>query len=40
MCEDCPPHATFEGKVISLSKGYWRIDGNSTVIIECPNSNA
>jgi hypothetical protein len=26
--------------MISLNSGYWRIDANSTAIIECPNPAA
>jgi hypothetical protein len=26
--------------MISLNKGYWRIDPNSTDIMECPNADA
>jgi hypothetical protein len=39
-CKSCPDHASCEGEMISLSKGYWRIDTNSTDIIECPNEDA
>jgi hypothetical protein len=39
-CFSCPDHASCEAEMISLSKGYWRIDGNSTDIIECPNEDA
>jgi hypothetical protein len=39
-CLSCPDHTSCEAEVISLSKGYWRIDGNSTDIIECPNEDA
>jgi hypothetical protein len=39
-CLSCPDHASCEGEMISLSKGYWRIDANSTDIIECPNEDA
>jgi hypothetical protein len=39
-CLSCPDHASCEAEMISLSKGYWRIDGNSTDIIECPNEDA
>ena len=40
ICENCPNHASCVGKQISLSKGYWRFDANSTEIIECPNEEA
>ena len=36
----CPDHASCEGASISLSSGYWRMDGNSTDIIEWPNADA
>jgi hypothetical protein len=39
-CLSCPDHTSCEAEMISLSKGYWRIDGNSTDIIECPNEDA
>ena len=35
-----PDNAAWEGSQISLNRGYWRLDKNSTDIIECPNSNA
>ena len=40
QCHSCPEKATCQGKVISLNKGYWRIDANSTIIVECPNQDA
>ena len=36
----CPDRASWAGKAISLSKGYWRADANSTDIIEWPNQEA
>ena len=36
----CPDHASCEGASISLSSGYWRMNGNSTDIIEWPNAEA
>ena len=34
-----PNNAVCEGETISLSSGYWRMDANSTDIMEWPNSN-
>ena len=39
-CDICPEKASCEGKVISVNKGYWRSDLNSTEIIEWPNEDA
>lgn len=39
-CKSCPDFAACEGEMISLNKGYWRIDPNSTDIMECPNADA
>ena len=39
-CLNCPEKAAWEEEKISLNKGYWRIDANSTTIIECPNQDA
>jgi predicted outer membrane repeat protein len=39
-CLTCPDYATWLGKEISLNKGYWRMDLNSSEIIECPNEDA
>ena len=39
-CYICPDKAYWEGKIISLNKGYWRSDLNSTEIIEWPNEDA
>lgn len=39
-CLDCPGKASCQGKEISLNKGYWRMDTNSTDIVEWPNEDA
>ena len=39
-CENWPNKASCEGNMISLNSGYWRIDANSTTILECPNDDA
>ena len=40
VCNNCPDYASCEAEMISLNKGYWRLNGNSTDIIECPNEEA
>ena len=37
---NCPNNAAWEGSTISLNSGYWRINGNSTDIMEWPNPDA
>ena len=39
-CQNWPDNAVCQGKVIELDDGYWRINKNSTEIIECPNEEA
>ena len=39
-CHNCPNNAACQGSSISLNSGYWRMDRNSTDIIEWPNEDA
>ena len=40
QCHNWPNNAGCEGEVISLNSGYWRMDANSTDIMEWPNADA